>query len=136
MNVVGDVALELVIASSAVDTDFIAKLCVEEPSGAIVCLGLGSLRCRYRGSWQEPEPLTPGEPTAIRLHLGQIAYVFPAGSRVGLVLGSSDFPRINPHPGTMAAPLAAGERLTALNQVFHGPSAPSRLELPVVDDEL
>ena len=136
LNVVGDVALELVIASSAVDTDFIAKLCVEEPSGAIVCLGLGSLRCRYRGSWQEPEPLTPGEPTAIRLHLGQIAYVFPAGSRVGLVLGSSDFPRINPHPGTMAAPLAAGERLTALNQVFHGPSAPSRLELPVVDDEL
>ena len=46
--VVGEVELNLWIASDRQDTDIIAKLCVEKADGRITCLTLGSLRCRYR----------------------------------------------------------------------------------------
>lgn len=133
LTVVGEVALELVIASSAEDTDFIAKLCVEEPSGAVTCLTHGSLRCRYRERWSEPRALTPGEATRIRLQMGHTAYVFPAGARLVLTITSSDFPRILPHPNTLAAPWAETPPVVARNTVMHGAGAPSRLLLPVME---
>ena len=133
LTVVGEVNLALNISTDAEDTDFIAKLCVEEPNGAITCLTLGSLRCRYRNSWSEPEPLSPGEVTPIRIQLGHTAYVFPEGSRIGLMVTSSDFPRIQPHPNRIASPWSLAEPVTARNSVAHGPGALSRVDLPVVD---
>ncbi|MFQ6042385.1 MAG: CocE/NonD family hydrolase [Candidatus Poribacteria bacterium] len=133
LTVVGEITLRLFVESSAVDTDFIAKLCVEEASGAVTCLTLGSLRCRYRESWSEPQPLKTGEPTAIRLQMGHIAYVFPAGSRVCLLITSSDFPRILPHPNTLAPPWAESNSVLARNSVLHGPGTLSLLKLPVIE---
>ena len=133
LTVMGEITLDLFIESSAVDTDFVAKLCVEELSGAVTCLAIGSLRCRYRNSWSEPQPLVPGEVTAIRLQMGHTAYVFPAGSRVCLLLTSSDFPRILPHPNTIAAPWAETKPVVARNSVLHGPETLSRLKLPVIE---
>jgi len=133
LNVVGEITLELIIESSAVDTDFVAKLCVEEPSGAVTCLTLGSLRCRYRNSWSEPQPLKRGEATVIRLQMGYIAYVFPAGSRVGLLITSSDFPRILPHSNTLAPPWIETQSISARNSVLHGTGTLSCLKLPVIE---
>lgn len=133
LTVVGPITLDIFVESSAVDTDFIAKLCVEEPSGAVTCLTLGSLRCRYRNSWSEPQPLKPGEATAIRLHMGHTAYSFPAGSCVSLLITSSDFPRILPHPNTLAPPWAETMPVVGRNSVLHGPETLSRLKLPVIE---
>ncbi|MBT4498896.1 MAG: antibiotic hydrolase, partial [Gemmatimonadetes bacterium] len=91
------------------------------------------LRCRYRNSWSEPEPLKPGELTAIKLRLGQIGCRFPAGSRIGLMITSSDFPRILPHPNSMAPTWREKKPVVARNAVLHGPATPSCLSLPVVD---
>ena len=133
MTVTGEMSLDLSVSSDAPDTDFVAKVCVEEPSGAVVCLTLGSLRCRYRNGPEAPEPLVPGEMTSIRMHAGHLAYTFPEGSRVGLIVTSSDFPRILPHSNTMAAPWAKTQRVVARNSVHHGPGALSCLRLPVVE---
>ena len=133
LPVVGEIGLDLCVSSSALDTDFVAKLCIEEPSGAVMCLTLGSLRCRYRAAWDTPQPLVPGEMTAIRLQMGHLAYVFPEGARVGLMITSSDFPRIQPHANTMAPPWAVDSSVVARNAVGHGPGALSCLRLPVVD---
>ncbi len=132
ISIIGDINLDLTIASDSVDTDFVAKLCVAEVSGAVTCLTVGSLRCRYRQSWSQPQPLTPGESSSITLRLGHMAYTFPAGSRISLLITSSDFPRIAPHSNTMAAPWAYDEIITARNTVRHGPGAPSCLHLPVM----
>jgi len=133
LAVVGEVALALVVESSVVDTDFIAKLSVEEPSGAITCLTLGSLRCRYRNSWRAPQPLQTGEAVAISLQMGHLAYVFPAGSRICLLITSSDFPRILPHPNTLAPPWTETKPVVARNSVLHGPGTLSYLKLPVIE---
>jgi len=132
LPVVGEIALNLFVSSDAVDTDFIAKLCVEEASGAVICLTLGSLRCRYRNGWDRPQALKPNEATPISLHLGNLAYVFPKASRVGLVLTSSDYPRIQPHVNTLAAPWADDKPVVARNAVHHGPAVLSYLRLPVM----
>lgn len=132
LAVIGEITLQLFVKSSAVDTDFIAKLCVEEPSGAITCIILGSLRCRYRNGWDIPQPLKPNEATAIHLNMGNTAYVFPPGSRIVLLITSSDFPRILPHPNTMSPPWANTKPVSARNSVLHGQKIPSCLNLPVV----
>jgi putative CocE/NonD family hydrolase len=133
LTVVGEVTLDLCISSDAVDTDFVAKLCVEEPSGAVICLTIGSLRCRYRESWTDPQPLTSGDVARIHLQLGQTAYVFPAGSRICLLITSSDFPRIFPHPNTLAPPWSTTETVMACNTVHHGKENLSRLNLSVIE---
>ena len=133
LTVMGEMSLDLFVSSDAQDTDFVAKVCVEEQSGAVTCLTVGSLRCRYRNSTEVPEPLVPGDVTRISLHAGHLAYTFPQGSRVGLVLTSSDFPRILPHPNTMARPWAKTDPVVARNSVHHGPGAFSCLRLPVVE---
>jgi len=133
LTVVGDINLELWITSTAPDTDFIAKLCVVESIGRITALTIGSLRCRYRESWSDPKPLTPGEPTRIKLQMNNIAYTFPAGSRVALIITSSSFPRILPHPNTMAPTWQETDPQVATQEVLHSQGYESRLLLPVID---
>lgn len=133
LTVIGEPGLDLQVSSDAADTDFVARLCVEEPSGEIVCLCLGSLRCRYREGWKEPKRLAKGAPTAVRLRLGEIGYTFPAGSRIGLMIASSDFPRILPHAGSMAPPWQEKAPVKARNGVLHGSGTLSCLRLPVVE---
>jgi len=133
LAVVGEVNLNLWIVSSAPDTDFIAKLCVVEPSGRVTCLTIGSIRCRFRESWSDPKPLEAGAPTQIRIHMGHIAYVYPERARIALLVTSSSFPRILPHPNTMAPTWKEKSAQVANQEIFHSQSYPSCLMLPVLE---
>ena len=133
LTVVGEVTLDLCISSDVPDTDFVAKLSVEEPTGAVTCLTIGSLRCRYRESWTDPQSLTSGDVTPIHLQMGQIAYVFPVGSRVCLLITSSDSPRILPHSNTLAPPWSDTKTVSARNTIHHGKGHLSRLNLSVIE---
>lgn len=133
LAVIGEIALDLTVSSDAEDTDFVARLCVEEASGAVTCLTVGSFRCRYRDGWEKRRPLVRGETTPISLQMGHLAYVFPPGSRIGLIVTSSDFPRILPHSNTMAPLWAEAPPVAARNSVCHGPGVSSCLNLPVVE---
>jgi putative CocE/NonD family hydrolase len=133
LTVVGEPILEVTIASNAEDTDVMGKLCVELVSGEVVSLSIGQLRCRYRHSFSSPKPLARGQATALRIRLHSIAYRFPAGARIGLILTHSDYPRINAHPGHMEHPLSDVPARIANNTILHGPSALSRVLLPVVE---
>jgi putative CocE/NonD family hydrolase len=132
LTVIGDIALELHVASDAEDSDFIARLCVETDGGAVTCLTQGQQRCRFRNDPSVPEPLEANTPTRLSLPMGQMAYTFAAGSRVVLLVTSSDFPRILPHRNRMA-PLWEGDPVVAHQHVLRGPASPSRLLMPVVD---
>ena len=131
--VMGDVELDLTIASDVDDTDVVAKLCVVEANGSVTCIVLGSFRCRYREGWGRRVPLEHGVPTHIRLHLSQLAYTFPQGSSVALMISSSDFPRIQPHTNTMSRPWEPVTPVSAHTDVLHGPGTECALRLPVVD---
>jgi len=135
LAVVGPVELELWIASDAADTDFVAKLCVAEPGGRVTVLTVGSVRCRYREGWDRHVRLGRDEPALVRISLANLAYVFPKGSRIALIVTSSCYPRILPHPNTMAPTWKERRPRAARQQVLHDRAHPSRLLLPQVEFE-
>ena len=62
VEVVGPIAVRLWVSSSAVDTDFTAKLIDVDPDGTAYNLTEGLIRARFRNSvWEPPTLLTPGE---------------------------------------------------------------------------
>jgi putative CocE/NonD family hydrolase len=133
LAVVGEISLDLWVTSSAPDTDFVAKLCVVELDGRVTCLTLGSIRSRFRESWSAPQPLQAGIPTRVQIQMAHTAYVFPQGARIALLVTSSDFPRILPHPNTMAPTWTETSPQVAKQQVLHSRAYPSCLRLPVLE---
>lgn len=133
LAVIGELELEITIATDVDDTDLVAKLCVIEQTGSVTCLSLGSFRCRYREGWRQSVPLAHNTPTPLKLRLCELAYTFPPGSRIALMITSSDYPRIQPHTNTMAKPWTAATPVVAKTRILHGPGIASSLSLPVVD---
>lgn len=132
LTVCGDVALHLHVATSAEDTDFIARLCVESTDGTVCCLTQGQARCRFREGPERQVAMTGSMATELVLPMGQTAFTFAAGSRVVLLITSSDFPRILPHRNRLAPPWA-GDPVVATQHVLRGPATLSRLQLPVIE---
>jgi putative CocE/NonD family hydrolase len=128
----GSVRTLLYAASSAVDTDFTAKLVDVFPDGKapIVCEGI--IRARYRQGLEQPVLLQPGAVERFEIPLGNIAVMFESGHRVRLEISSSNHPRYDANPNTGAEIAREGEPQSAQQQVFHSPQYPSALELPVV----
>ena len=135
VTVIGPVEAILFVSSSAVDTDFTAKLVDVHPSGRAEILADGVLRARHRHSLSDPEPLEPGRVEEILISVGGTANVFRAGHRIRLDISSSNFPRFdaNTNTGGVIADEGPDAGVPALNRVFHDTSRPSRLLLPVVE---
>jgi putative CocE/NonD family hydrolase len=139
MEVTGPVSLELFAKSSAVDTDFTAKLIDVWPDGFAQNLTEGILRARYRDSREKTEMMTPGQIYKFTIDLWATSNVFKKGHVLRLEVSSSNFPRFdrNLNTGTTRY-LKTGEGpsgdqfVTATNAVLHDAEHPSALILPVV----
>jgi putative CocE/NonD family hydrolase len=135
LEVTGPLRLKLWAATTATDTDFVAKLVDLEPGGPARLLAEGILRARWRGGFDAPpQPVEPGAVVAYEVDLVATSHLFARGHRVGLVLTSSSFPRFDRNPNT-GHPLGVDgpdDLVAARQTVFHDPSRPSHLVLPVV----
>jgi putative CocE/NonD family hydrolase len=134
LDVIGDVAVTLYAATDAPDTDFTARLCIVDLEGRSTNLLEGIVRAAYRDSGESPTPITPGEVYEYRIDLGPIGVRFPAGTRIRLQVGSSDFPQWDRNLNTggpfgQEGPTAGR---MALQFVLHNDAHPSRVRLPVV----
>lgn len=133
LEVTGPVTLDLFAKSSAVDTDFTAKLVDVWPNGFAQNLTEGILRASYRESTLgAPKLLTPGKVYEYTIDLWATSNVFKKGHRIRLEVSSSNFPRFdrNLNTGKTAAESAAFVKAT--NTVLHDAEHPSVLILPVV----
>lgn len=131
-EVTGPVRLELYASSSAVDTDFTAKLVDVWPNGFAQNLTDGILRARYRNSAEKPEFLTPGEIYKFTLDLWSTSNVFLKGHTLRLEISSSNFPRFDRNLNTGENYGEATKWVKATNDVYHDRDHPSALILPVV----
>jgi len=141
LEVTGTVTVQLWVSSSALDTDFTAKLIDEIPPnpdyplGFDLNIGDSILRARYRESFDKPKLLTPGKVEPLTITLYPTSNVFKKGHRIRVDISSSNFPRFDVNPNT-GGPLGADQRVsTADNTVHHGRRYPSRLVLPVIDSK-
>jgi putative CocE/NonD family hydrolase len=134
VEVTGPVDIHLFVSSSAVDTDFTAKLLdvyppnPDYPLGFDLNIGDSITRMRYRNSLARPELMKPGEVYEVDIHLYPTANVFAKGHRIRLDISSSNFPRFDVNPNT-GEPLQQHRRMvSADNTVYHT----SYVNMPVI----
>ncbi|HUN61261.1 MAG TPA: CocE/NonD family hydrolase [Candidatus Sulfotelmatobacter sp.] len=132
LEVTGPVRFEFFATSSAVDTDFTAKLVDVSPDGTAINLTDGILRAKYRDSQATPTPLTPGKVYALSIDLWATSNVFRAGHRIRLEVSSSNFPRFDRNLNTGESAANSAKWTTATNTILHDAAHPSVLVLPFV----
>ena len=132
LELTGPIKVQLFAASSAVDTDFTAKLVDVRPDGYAQNIQDGIIRARYRSSARQPTFITPGQVYEYTIDLWATSQVFKAGHRLRVEISSSNFPRFDRNPNT-GAPLGEDTRLeTAEQTVQHRADYPSHIVLPVI----
>jgi putative CocE/NonD family hydrolase len=143
----GPIALHLVAASTATDTDWFAKIADVAPDGTQTIVSEGQLRASLRklarGSTRRqplealttPEPLTPGAYYDYEISIAPTAWQFAAGHQLQLRLTSYNMP--NALPGTLdfngSEPAASTfvPLLPATNTVRFGGEDGTSLTLPI-----
>jgi putative CocE/NonD family hydrolase len=138
VEVTGPVVVNLFVSSTAVDTDFTAKLIDVYPSNRDYPLGFdlnvgdSIIRMRYRDSLEKAELMKPGEVYKATIHLYPTSNVFKKGHRIRVDISSSNFPRFDVNPNT-GEPLQQHRRmLIANNTIYHGGERASHIVLPVI----
>jgi putative CocE/NonD family hydrolase len=132
LEVTGPVSVELYAASSAVDTDFTAKLVDVGPDGFARNLADGIIRARYRDSREKAEFLKPGQVYKVTVDLWSTSNVFLKGHALRLEISSSNFPRFDRNLNTAEQPESGEKFISATNVIYHDSKHPSALVLPVV----
>jgi putative CocE/NonD family hydrolase len=134
LEVTGPVSVTLHAATSAVDTDFTAKLVNVWPDGRALCVVDGIVRARYRDGSDKASPVTPGEVYEYTIDLIATSQVFRTGHRLRVEIASSNFPCFDRNPGNGAPAATATDEdfVVAEQTVFHDRSRPSYITLPVI----
>lgn len=131
-EVTGPVTVNLWAASSAVDTDFTAKLLVVKPDGEAINLNNGILRAAFRDSLSDPRPIEPGKPYRYTIAIWPTSYLFAAGDRIRVEISSSDYPQFAPNPNTGAPFGRDAEMRPATQTILHDAEHPSDIVIPVI----
>src|SRR3989442_5550658 len=132
LEVTGPVTLELWVRSSAVDTDFTAKLVDVSPGGFAMNLTDGILRMRYRDSQEKPEPMNPGQGYKISVDLCATSNVFKKSHIMRLEDSSSNFTSFDRNLNNAADQATNREFVSATNAILHDAEHPSALLVPVI----
>jgi uncharacterized protein len=138
MEVTGPLEVNVWASSSAVDTDFTAKLVDvyppsrDFPEGVELNVEDGIIRARYRDSLEKANFMTPGQIYRFRIELYPTSILFAKGHRIRVDISSSNFPRFDINPNT-EEPLNHNRRTAvAVNTIYHDAEHPSNIVLPVI----
>lgn len=141
MEVTGEIEVKLWASSSAVDTDFTAKLIdvhppnPDFPGGFDMNIGDGIIRARFRGSIEREELMEPNSIHPFTIKLYPTSNIFKKGHRIRVDISSSNFPRFDINPNT-GEPLNEHRRKeVADNVIYHDAEHPSHIVLPVIPDK-
>jgi predicted acyl esterase len=134
--ILGPVTVELYAASTARDTDFVARIMDVYPNGTTINLGNfesgGSMRARFRQGFDREILLEPGKIEKYRIELYDMGHVFLPGHKIRLEISSSAYPILHPNPNT-GNPVATDTQQQVANQtIYHDLEHQSSLLLPVI----
>jgi len=125
--------VKLYAASSARDTDFIARLIDVYPDGTAYNLTEGIIRARFRESiWESPKSLVPGEIYEYTVEALPTSNVFLKGHSIRVHVTSSNFPLYDRNPNTGHEQGVDAEMQVAEQTIYHDERHPSHIILPVI----
>lgn len=136
--IAGPIDVVLFASSSAVDTDFTAKLIdvypptEDFPAGFDMNLSDALVRASYRDDRATRDLIEPGKVYRLVIRPFATANVFKKGHRIRLDVSSSNFPRFDVNPNT-GEPLGENRRAVAAdNTVYHDAARASHVLLPLL----
>ena len=138
VEVTGPIVIKLWASSSAVDTDFTAKLIdvhppnEDYPQGYDMNLTDSIIRARYRNGWEKGELMTPGEVYEFEFALYPIGNLFTVGHRIRVDISSSAFPHFDVNPNTGEPMGRHTHTVVAHNTVYMDHTRPSHIVLPII----
>ncbi len=138
IEVTGPITVKLWASSSALDTDFTAKLLdiypssPDYPEGYHMNITEGIIRARYRDRSGKAKLLEPGRVYQFEIILEPTSNLFQAGHRIRVDISSSNFPRFDPNPNTGEPVLQHTHTAVARNKIYHDSRRPSYIALPVI----
>ena len=134
ITVIGTVEVILYAASTAVDTDFTAKLVDVYPDGSAINIIEGIIRARFRDSTEQAVLIEPGQVYEYKILAGSTANTFKAGHRLRVEISSSNFPTFdrNSNSGKRTVESSPADWFVATQTIFHDHRYPSHVTLPIV----
>lgn len=129
LNVVGRIRAELFVSTSALDTDFVARLSDVHPDGYAQRLNSGILRLRFREGYEKIRLTEPGEILKIDVDLWATGHQFKPGHSIRLDITSSGYPTWAPNYNTGGKIWEEVEPVIAEQTLYHSLQYPSRLVL-------
>jgi hypothetical protein len=131
-EVTGPIRVTLHAASSAPDTDFMAKLIDVWPDGFAQRLCDGMVRARFREGMDKPGLIEPGRIYSYTIDCWNTSQLFKRGHRIRIEIASSASPKFARNANT-GEPLGKETRMQSADQkVFHDREHPSSVLLPIV----
>ncbi|CAF3814700.1 unnamed protein product [Rotaria sordida] len=138
ITVIGDIVVELIISSTARDTDFVIELMDVMTDGRSIKLSskaAGQLRTRYRNGFDQEIFMSSNRTYLVRIDLHAIGHTFLPQHRIRLAVMSSFFPWISVNPNTGASIASDVQSPIIANQtIYHTPHQKSRIRMMLIDD--
>ena len=138
LEVTGPMLLHLWVSSSALDTDFTAKLIDvhpandDYPQGFDMLLNDSVIRCRYREGFEREVLLEPGVPVPVTITLPPTSNLFDVGHRIRVDISSSNWPRLDVNPNTGEPMGRHTHQVVAHQTVYADAARASHIVLPVI----
>jgi putative CocE/NonD family hydrolase len=132
LEITGPLQLHLFAATSAVDTDFTAKLVHVYPDGQAYNLAEGIIRASGRELTGEREAVKPGEVYEYVITLGNTSQLIPRGHRLRVDVSSSNFPLFDRNMNTGNPIGVDAEGVIATQTIYHQENYASYIDLPVI----
>jgi len=134
LEVTGPVSAVIYASSSAVNTDFTAKLVDVYPDGKAIRICEGIIRADHRNPDALPSKIVPGKIYQFHIDLWATSNVFKKGHRMRVEISSSNFPRFDRNLNTGLDFATDTTMMKAEQTIYHSTDFPSRIILPVIDD--
>lgn len=142
LTIAGPIIAELYVSTTGTDADFIVKVIDVYPDDAPGDLaGYQRLvrgevmRAKFRHSFQNPSPLTPGKVERVAFELPDICHTFLKGHRLMVQVQSSWFPLVdrNPQQFIDIYRCKPEDFQKATIRLYHSGESPSRLKVRVLE---
>ena len=149
LTLAGPIKADMFVTTTGTDADLLVKVIdvfpADAPSNQIgsrtvslsnyeMLLRWEIMRGRFRNSYSNPQPFTPGQVTPVNFQLNDVCHTFKAGHRIMVQVQSSFFPLVDVNPNTFVDIYKASpsDFQKATIKVIRSAKYPSHVELPVV----
>lgn len=134
LEVTGPVRVILFASSSALNTDFTAKLVDVYPDGRAIRICEGIIRTSHRNPEENPSNIEPGKIYKYDIDLWATSNLFKQGHQIRVEISSSNFPRFDRNLNSGNNFATDTTQVKAEQKIYHNEEYPTCIVLPVIEN--